>query len=197
MTVSVCICDQAFPHKYPPSDIRLRWQCEHVQDVHQHCSVHPSYMDAHQPSCVQYRHPTTLQAVGQLHGTLSWRTWRNSLQSLKVYLARPLTFFFLRGDLLFDLFCLFLIYYSKWLSNVLPYMHLDDSVKCTDTFYLSGGKTLSIIPTSSNMLRIRILAHIETMANNYGLLWSLSTAAFFLLKDRKNTYEWSCVLVIL
>lgn len=35
------------------------------------------------------------------------------------------------------------------------------------------------------------------MANNYSLLWSLAIAAFFLLKDRSNTDEWSCELFTL
>lgn len=35
------------------------------------------------------------------------------------------------------------------------------------------------------------------MANNYSLLSSLATAAFFVLKDRKNTNLWSCEIFIL
>lgn len=117
--MSVCICDQAFSHKYPPINISLRWQVEHVQD---HCTVHPSCMDSHKPNCAQHRHPTTLQAVDQLHGTSPWRNCINSSQSCKPsHLLLP-------KRRLFDLFSLFLIYYPKCLSKVLLYLYSHDSV---------------------------------------------------------------------
>lgn len=92
---------------------------------------------------LQHVHPTTLlQAVDQLRRTFAWRTCIHSFWPLKIYLARPLTFFFLRGDFLT---CVLPVFYLLLKMTVSYITLLAFTWQYTDTFYFSGGKTLSII----------------------------------------------------
>lgn len=100
--MSVCTCDQAFSLKY---------------------LLHGSYMNAHQPSCAQHRHPTTLQAVDWLHGIPPWMTCINSFQLLKIYLASLLTFFFLRRHFLTCSACFLCTNQNDWLMYCFTCIH--------------------------------------------------------------------------
>lgn len=133
---------------------------------------------------------TLLQAVNQLHGTFPWGTYICSFRLLKIYLARPLTFFFLRGDFLTCVLPGFLfaarndclIYYFSCI-HMTVYWYVLLFRRKTPQYNLL---LLTVFSVPECLYTLRM------MANNYGLLWSLATAVFFLPKDQKKTDEWCC-----
>lgn len=158
--------------------------------VLQHRAVTPQGCTLHPPSCA------LCQAVDQLHGTFPRWIYVHSLGSLKIYSRKAFHLLFLRGDFLTCVLPVFYLLPKMTLYTL--HILLAFTWKCTGTFYFLGKKNPQYSLSLLIMFSVPdcLYTWCTMMANNYGLLWSSITTAFFLPKDKKKkkTDKWFCCL---